>query len=82
MSTEQRENLDAVLRQSAFPPGMDVSEQRRLLRELTSAQPLPAGVTVTAGRGTGQSRTAPVSPSRLVAAVIEIVLTDRLLKER
>ncbi len=48
MSTEQRENLDAVLRQSAFPPGLDVSEQRRLLRELTSAQPLPAGVTVTA----------------------------------
>ena len=48
MSTEQRENLDAILRQSAFPAGMDVSEQRRRLRELTSAQPLPAGVTVTA----------------------------------
>ena len=48
MSTEQRENLDAILRQSAFPADSDVSELRRLLRELTSAQPLPAGVTVTA----------------------------------
>ena len=48
VSTEQRENLEAVLRQSAFPAGIDVSEQRRLLRELTSAQPLPADVSVTA----------------------------------
>jgi acetyl esterase/lipase len=48
VSTEQRENLEAILRQSAFPVGSDVSEQRRLLRELTSAQPLPADVTVTA----------------------------------
>jgi epsilon-lactone hydrolase len=48
VSTEQRENLEAVLRQSAFPAGIDVSEQRRLLGELTSAQPLPADVTVTA----------------------------------
>jgi epsilon-lactone hydrolase len=48
MSAEQRENLEAILRQSAFPAGIDVSEQRRLLRELTSAQPLPADVTVTA----------------------------------
>ena len=48
MSTEQRENLEAILRQSAFPADIDVSELRRLLRELTSAQPLPAGVTVTA----------------------------------
>jgi monoterpene epsilon-lactone hydrolase len=48
VSTEQRENLEAVLRQSAFPVGIDVSEQRRLLRELTTAQPLPADVTVTA----------------------------------
>ena len=47
MSTEQRENLDAILRQSAFPAGSDVSEQRRLLAELLSAQPLPAEVTVT-----------------------------------
>ena len=47
MSTEQRANLDAILRQSAFPAGSDVSEQRRLLRELLSAQPLPAEVTVT-----------------------------------
>ncbi len=48
MSTEQRENLDAILRQSAFPADSDVNEQRRLLRELLSAQPLPADVTVTA----------------------------------
>ena len=48
MSTEQRESLDAILRQSAFPVDSDVNEQRRLLRELLSAQPLPADVTVTA----------------------------------
>ena len=47
MSAEQRENLDAILRQSAFPADSDVSEQRRLLGELLSAQPLPADVTVT-----------------------------------
>src|SRR3954466_6709822 len=49
MSTEQRETLDAILRQSAFPVGSGVDEQRRLLREAISAQPLPADVTVTAG---------------------------------
>jgi acetyl esterase/lipase len=48
VSTEQRETLDAILRQSAFPAGSDVHEQRRLLKELLSAQPLPADVTVTA----------------------------------
>jgi monoterpene epsilon-lactone hydrolase len=48
VSIEQRETLDAILRQSAFPPDSDVNEQRRLLRELLSAQPLPADVTVTA----------------------------------
>ena len=48
MSTEQRETLDAILRQSAFPADSDVNEQRRLLKELLSAQPLPADVTVTA----------------------------------
>src|SRR4051812_46120793 len=47
VSTEQRETLDAILRQSAFPDDSDVNEQRRLLRELLSAQPLPADVTVT-----------------------------------
>jgi acetyl esterase/lipase len=49
VSTEQRETLDAILRQSAFPVDGDVDEQRRLLRELLSAQPLPPDVTVTAG---------------------------------
>jgi len=48
VSTEQRENLDAILRQSAFPVGSSVDEQRRLLREAVSAQPLPADVTVAA----------------------------------
>jgi acetyl esterase/lipase len=48
VSTEQQETLDAILRQSAFPVGSDVDEQRRLLREALSAQPLPADVTVTA----------------------------------
>ncbi len=48
MSIEQRENLEAILRQSAFPDDADVNEQRRALRELLSAQPLPADVTVTA----------------------------------
>ena len=48
MSSEQLENLEAILRQSAFPPDIDIGEQRRALRELTSAQPLPADVTVTA----------------------------------
>jgi acetyl esterase/lipase len=47
VTIEQRENLDAILRQSALPADADVDEQRRLLRELLSAQPLPADVTVT-----------------------------------
>jgi monoterpene epsilon-lactone hydrolase len=46
MSTGQRENLEAILRRSAFPADSDVDEQRRWLRELISAQPLPADVTV------------------------------------
>jgi acetyl esterase/lipase len=49
VSTEQRENLEAILRQSAFPVDSTVSEQRRQLQELASAQPLPADLTVTAG---------------------------------
>jgi acetyl esterase/lipase len=48
VSTQQREILDAILRQAAFPVDSDVNEQRRVLRELTSGQPLPADVTVTA----------------------------------
>jgi len=50
VSTEQQETLDALLRQSAIPVDSDVGEQRRLLRELTSAQPLPADVTVTSAK--------------------------------
>ena len=48
MSTEQRETIDAILRQSAFPPDADVDQLRLLFRATASAQPLPAGVTVTA----------------------------------
>ena len=48
MSKEQRENVDAILRQNAFPFDSDVSELRRRLRELAATQPLPADVTVTA----------------------------------
>jgi epsilon-lactone hydrolase len=49
VSTEQRENLEATLRQYAFSVDSTVSEQRRQLKDLASAQPLPADVTVTAG---------------------------------
>jgi acetyl esterase/lipase len=49
VSAEQRETLDAILRQSAVPVGSSVEEQRRILRELAAAQPLPADVIVTAG---------------------------------
>ena len=70
MSTEQRETLDAVLRQSAFPVGSDVNEQRRLLRELLSAQPLPAEVTVTAaplgGVPTAEITVNGIEPRRVV----------------
>jgi acetyl esterase/lipase len=48
VSTEQQETLDAILRQSAFPVDSDVNEQRELLRQAISAQPLPPDVTVTA----------------------------------
>ena len=41
MNSEQRENLEVILPQSALAVGSDVSERRRLLRELSSAQPLP-----------------------------------------
>src|SRR2546428_4549928 len=60
MSIEQRENLDAILRQGAFPAESDVAEQRRLLRELLSAQPLPADVTV-AEAALGGVRTAEIT---------------------
>jgi len=49
MSTEQRQRLDAILRQGTFPAVADVNEQRRQLKALLSAQPLPADVIVTAG---------------------------------
>jgi monoterpene epsilon-lactone hydrolase len=60
VSTEQQETLDAILRQSAFPPDSDVNEQREMLRQAISAQPLPADVTVTAG-GLGGVPTAEIT---------------------
>jgi epsilon-lactone hydrolase len=60
VSTEQQQVLDAILRQAAFPADSDVGEQRRLLAELTSAQPLPPGVTVTAAE-LGGVRTAEIT---------------------
>ena len=70
MSTEQRETLDAILRQSAFPADADVYEQRRLLRELLSAVPRPADVTVTAaalgGVPTAEITVAGVEPRHVV----------------
>jgi len=49
VSTEQRESLDAILRQGRFSVDSTVSEQRQRLRELASAQALAADLTVTAG---------------------------------
>src|SRR4051794_16753666 len=40
--------VDAILRRAAFPPDSDVDEQRQLLREAVSAQPLAAEINVTA----------------------------------
>ena len=60
MSTEQRETLDTILRQGAFPAESDVAEQRRLLRELLSAQPLPADVSM-AEAALGGVRTAEIT---------------------
>jgi epsilon-lactone hydrolase len=48
VSTAQKETLDAILRQGAFPANADVNEQRRQLKALLSAQPLPGNVSVTA----------------------------------
>jgi epsilon-lactone hydrolase len=47
VSYEQRQMIDAILRQSRFPIDSDIDEQRRQLREAISAQPLPQDVTVT-----------------------------------
>ena len=48
MSTEQRQNLEAILGQSACPADSDVDEQQRQLQDLLSAQPRPTEMTVTA----------------------------------
>jgi monoterpene epsilon-lactone hydrolase len=60
VSIEQRETLDAILRQGTFPVGGDVNEQRQALRALLSAQPLPPDVTVTEGE-LGGVRTAEIT---------------------
>ena len=59
MSVEQRERLETILRQGAFPSNAGVDEQRRVLRELLSAQPVPADVTV-AEAALGEVRTAEI----------------------
>jgi epsilon-lactone hydrolase len=70
MSAEQRKMVDTILRQSAFPVDSDVNEQRRHLRELISAQPLPDEVTVTAatlgGVATAEVTVAGVEPRHVV----------------
>jgi epsilon-lactone hydrolase len=53
VSIEQRETLDAILRQGGFPADATVDEQRRLLRDLLSAQPLPPGVKATTAKSGG-----------------------------
>ncbi len=80
MSTEQRQRLDAFLRQGTFPAVADVNEQRRQLKALLSAQPLPADVTGTAATlggvpiaeitvdGNRTSPYCPVHPRRCVRA--------------
>src|SRR5258708_9206269 len=62
MGANQKEALAATLRRGASPAGSDVSEQRRLLRELVSAQPLPPDVTVTAA-ALGRIPTAQITTS-------------------
>jgi epsilon-lactone hydrolase len=70
MSAEQRKMVDTILRQSAFPVDSDVNEQRRHLRELISAQPLPDEVTVTpaalGGVATAEVTVAGVEPRHVV----------------
>jgi epsilon-lactone hydrolase len=70
VSNEQRETLDAILRQGALPPDAGVDEQRLLLRQLLSAQPLSADVRV-AEAALGGVRTAEITadgtdPRRIV----------------
>jgi hypothetical protein len=57
LNTDQRENLDAIVRWSVLPAGADADDQRPLPRELTSARPLPADVTMTVAT-LGRLRTA------------------------
>jgi monoterpene epsilon-lactone hydrolase len=70
VSIEQRETLDAILRQGGFPADASVDEQRRLLRDLLSAQPLPPGVKVTTtnsgGVPTAEVRIDGMEPSHVV----------------
>jgi len=81
VSAEQRETLDAILRQSAFPADADVGEQRRLLRELLSGQPLPAEVTAQPavalyGGAVLVNRLLEASPGLLAAGGIALLEVD------
>jgi hypothetical protein len=53
LSTELRENLDAILWQSVFPAGAEAGGRRRVLRELYSAQPPTLDGTVYAATRNG-----------------------------
>jgi monoterpene epsilon-lactone hydrolase len=70
VSIDQQETLDAILRQSAFPVDSGVEEQRRHLRELVSAQPLPSEVNVIAaelgGVPTAEITVEGIEPRRVV----------------
>jgi monoterpene epsilon-lactone hydrolase len=70
VSAEQREQLEAILRQSAFPADISLDEQRRRLRALLAAQPLPPDVSVTAaelgGVPTAEITVSGIASSRVV----------------
>jgi len=71
MSAEQREALEAGLRQAAFPPESDISEQQRLLQEPAAGQP-----------GSRQAQPRPRSHHRPDAALDVIVLDGSADKAR
>ena len=81
MSAEQRENLEAILRQSAFPVDSDVNQQRRQLRELASAQPLPAELTVTAA-ALGGAPTAEITVDGAMSPYADLTLAGTTMETK
>jgi epsilon-lactone hydrolase len=47
MSSQQKAELDALLRQIPLDFGGDLAQQRSLLQQMATSQPLPADVTTT-----------------------------------